>query len=91
MSEDNQIEDKFKELSEKVKNSTANPDLKISDDVKLSFYMYYKQATVGDCNTPQPGMFDFKKKTLWNAWNSLQGMSKLDAMKMYIYYAEQYV
>lgn len=91
MSEDNQIEDKFKELSNKIKNSQSNPNLKISDDVKITFYMYYKQATLGDCNTSPPSMFDFTKKTLWNAWNGLQGMSKLDAMKMYIYYAEQYV
>ena len=91
MSEDNQIEDKFTQLADKIKNSKVNPEVKISDDLKLTFYMYYKQATLGDCNTPQPGMFEFTKSALWNGWNSLNGMSKLDAMKMYIYYAEQYV
>lgn len=28
-----------------------------SDQVRLKFYSYYKQATVGKCNTSGPGMF----------------------------------
>lgn len=47
-------------------------------------YGLYKQATVGDCNTPKPSALDFVGKSKWNAWNSNQGISKLSAMKMYI-------
>ena len=28
--------------------------LNISDAIKLDFYKYYKQATVGDCNIQEP-------------------------------------
>lgn len=85
------IIDRFNELANKVKNSSANPNVVVPDEIKLKFYAYYKQVTVGDCNTECPGMFQFQKKQLWNEWNNLKGTSKNDAAKMYIYYAEQYV
>ena len=85
------IIDKFNELVEKVKNSSANPNVVVPYDIKLKFYAYYKQATVGDCNTECPGMFEFQKKAMWNEWNALKGTTKNDATTMYIYYAEQYV
>jgi diazepam-binding inhibitor (GABA receptor modulating acyl-CoA-binding protein) len=85
------IINKFNELTQKVKNSSADPNVVVPDDIKLKFYSYYKQATIGDCNTECPGIFEFQKKALWNEWNKLKGTSKNDAAKMYIYYAEQYV
>lgn len=85
------IINKFNELTQKVKNSSADPNLIVSNEIKLKFYCYYKQATIGDCNTECPGIFEFQKKALWNEWNKLKGTSKNDAAKMYIYYAEQYV
>jgi diazepam-binding inhibitor (GABA receptor modulating acyl-CoA-binding protein) len=56
----------------------------VTDDSKLAAYKLYKQATVGDCNTPQPSMFSFTDRAKWNAWNSAKGMSKADAMRAYI-------
>jgi diazepam-binding inhibitor (GABA receptor modulating acyl-CoA-binding protein) len=85
------IIDKFNKLATKVKNSSADPNVVVPDDIKLKFYAYYKQATIGDCNTDCPGMFEFQKKAMWNEWNNLKGTLKNDAVKMYIYYAEQYV
>ncbi|KAG8125137.1 hypothetical protein E2320_020385 [Naja naja] len=32
----------------------------------------------------RPGMFDLKGKAKWDAWNKLKGMSKEDAIKVYI-------
>ncbi|MRH93031.1 acyl-CoA-binding protein [Nocardia sp. SYP-A9097] len=55
-----------------------------SNDIQLSFYKYYKQATVGDCDTPRPGMTDIKGKAKWDAWNSITGMSKEDAEANYV-------
>jgi diazepam-binding inhibitor (GABA receptor modulating acyl-CoA-binding protein) len=88
---DNDILIKFNELTAKVKNSNADPSIVVPDEIKLKFYIYFKQSTIGDCNTECPGFFDFTKKTLWTEWNKLKGLSKVEAMKMYIYYAEQYV
>jgi diazepam-binding inhibitor (GABA receptor modulating acyl-CoA-binding protein) len=88
---DTVIINKFNDLTVKVKNSSADPAIKVPDDIKLKFYSYFKQATVGDCDTECPNIFDFTKRTLWNEWNKLKGVTKIEAMKMYIYYAEQYV
>eukprot|EP01027_Heterolobosea_sp_BB2_P001215 GEZU01001854.1.p2 GENE.GEZU01001854.1~~GEZU01001854.1.p2 ORF type:complete len:108 (-),score=46.50 GEZU01001854.1:126-449(-) len=56
----------------------------LSQDQKLAFYAYYKQATIGKCNTERPGMFDFVGKAKWDAWNKLGDMSKEEAMQKYI-------
>ena len=84
---DKKIDIAFNEAVKKARNTP----IKLPPDTMLLLYAYYKQATIGDCNTECPGMFQFQKKTMWNEWNNLRGISKNDAAKMYIYYAEQYV
>ncbi|KAL4234002.1 Enoyl-CoA delta isomerase 2 [Mactra antiquata] len=54
------------------------------NDVKLKIYALFKQATVGKCNAPKPGMMDIVGKYKWNAWNDLGNMSQDDAQKEYI-------
>ena len=71
------IIDKFNELAEKIKNSSANPNVVVPDDIKLKFYAYYKQATIGDCNTECPGMFEFQKKQC-----GMNGMHLKEQQKM---------
>lgn len=71
----------FYKAAEAVKTLKQKPD----DSTLLELYAYYKQATVGDNDIPKPtGLFDLKGKAKWNAWESVRGMSKLDAMKSYI-------
>ncbi|KAL7005120.1 acyl-CoA-binding protein (ACBP)/diazepam binding inhibitor (DBI)/endozepine (EP) [Cystobasidiomycetes sp. EMM_F5] len=41
------------------------------------------RATIGDVNTPKPGMMDFTGKAKWNAWNAKKGMSQEDAQTEY--------
>ena len=73
---------KFEETAEFVR--TWHPATTPSNDDKLAGYALYKQATIGDCNTPAPGMFSFtvglqllasqlQEKAKWNAWNNLKG------------------
>ena len=69
----------FKESTEEAKQLTN-----LSNDDLLTLYKYYKQATVGDCNTPRPGMFDLKGKAKWDAWNSLVGVPQKEAEAKYI-------
>ena len=57
---------------------------KPSNDDLLELYSLFKQATVGDNTTPQPGMLDFTGKAKWNAWTAKKGMSSEDAEKAYI-------
>ena len=55
-----------------------------SNDEKLEAYKYYKQATIGDINIPKPGFLNITDRAKWNAWNSVNGMDKQEAMKNYI-------
>eukprot|EP00249_Psilotum_nudum_P006029 c19406_g1_i1 orf=447-704(-) len=74
------IDDDFKKAADnalKLPPETTNAD-------KLILYGLYKQATIGDVNTSQPNMFDFKGKAKWDSWKALEGKSKEAAMQDYI-------
>merc|ERR1711862_796102 len=70
----------FTTAQEKVKELGTKP----SNDDLLVLYKYYKQATVGDCNTSRPGMLDLSGKYKWDAWNSIKGTEKEAAEKEYV-------
>ena len=40
------IINKFNELTQKIKNSSADPNVVVPDDIKLKFYCYYKQSII---------------------------------------------
>jgi diazepam-binding inhibitor (GABA receptor modulator, acyl-CoA-binding protein) len=75
----------MKELFEKaVADSKTLPE-KPSNNTLLTLYSLYKQATEGDVNTDPPSNpFDFVSKAKYEAWNSLKGKTKEDAMQDYI-------
>jgi diazepam-binding inhibitor (GABA receptor modulator, acyl-CoA-binding protein) len=64
--------------------TTAKTFTKGSNDDKLTLYKLYKQATEGDVSGSRPGMFDMVGRAKYDAWSSLKGTSKDDAMKKYI-------
>ena len=74
----------FEKAAASIKELTVRP----TDDELLQLYGYFKQVTVGDCNTVRPGMLDFKGKAKWDNWNSRKGMSKEDAEREYIALAD---
>jgi acyl-CoA-binding protein len=51
---------------------------------KLDLYKYYKQATIGDCDIPEPSIEDKEAYNKWNAWNEAKNVTKKDAMTSYI-------
>ncbi|XP_004707370.1 diazepam-binding inhibitor-like 5 [Echinops telfairi] len=61
----------------------------VSDGEKLLVYSYYKQATLGDCNIPAPPATDVKAKAKWEAWTKNKGMTKMDAMRIYVTKVEE--
>jgi len=70
----------FKKAAEDVKSLTHGTDAD-----KLEVYKWYKQVTVGDCNTERPtGILDVAGKAKWDAWNGCKGTSKADAEAKYI-------
>ena len=37
----------------------------VADGIKLQFYAFFKQATIGKCSTEKPSYFDFVGKAKW--------------------------
>lgn len=70
----------FTKAAENVRNLQKMPN----DAEMLELYSLFKQATVGDVNTPRPGMLDFKGKAKWDAWSGRKGLCKEDAERQYI-------
>lgn len=77
----------FLDAADAVQKLTKRPN----DDELLKLYGLYKQATIGDNNTPKPGMFDLKGKYKWQAWEDLKGKSQEDAEKEYIEFANELI
>ena len=71
-------------------NESSNK-IPMTNDHKLEFYKFFKQATIGDCNIPAPSMFNISDNIKWNAWNSIKGLSKEDSMIQYISLVKLYV
>ncbi|XP_053359092.1 acyl-CoA-binding domain-containing protein 6 isoform X1 [Clarias gariepinus] len=74
------LEHEFEFAAERVRGLVQSA----SREQLLYLYGRYKQATVGKCNTPKPGFFDFEGQRKWSAWKQLDDMSKEQAMQEYI-------
>jgi diazepam-binding inhibitor (GABA receptor modulating acyl-CoA-binding protein) len=75
------------ELQQLFEQAVADSKLlnkKPDNETLLKLYSLYKQATEGNVNTDPPSNpFDFVNKAKHDAWSSLQGKTKEDAMKAY--------
>ncbi|CAH2447036.1 Acyl-CoA-binding protein [Komagataella phaffii CBS 7435] len=76
------VSQEFNDKAEAVKNLKTKPN----NDELLKLYGLFKQATVGDNTTEKPGVFDFKGKAKWEAWDKLKGTSQEEAEQEYIAY-----
>jgi len=77
-----EIEARFKKAAYLIKNGP--PDKNASNDKKLKYYSYFKQATEGDVKGSQPMFIQIEARAKWDAWNAIKGMSKEEAMEKYI-------
>lgn len=76
-----ELKEQFEQAVAESKNLAERP----SNDVLLQLYSLYKQATEGDVNVEPPAnAFDFVAKAKYDAWTSLKGKTKDDAMKEYV-------
>ncbi|KAI6025892.1 Acbp from Moniliophthora Perniciosa [Pisolithus orientalis] len=78
------LDEKFEKAYKFVQSQPKEGPFQPSQDRKLEYYKYYKQATEGDVSTARPGMFDFVGKAKWDAHKSVEGVSKEEAKKKYI-------
>ncbi|PRP86657.1 hypothetical protein PROFUN_05136 [Planoprotostelium fungivorum] len=77
-------EAQFKKASSIIQGLPKDGPIQPSDNDKLKFYGFYKQATEGDNTTSRPGMLDFVGKYKWDAWAAHKGKSKDEAYKGYV-------
>jgi acyl-CoA-binding protein len=54
------------------------------NDTLLRIYALYKQGSEGDIQGAKPGFFDFVGTAKYEAWASLKGMPREEAMRDYI-------
>ena len=78
---DNNLSNLFNKAVFYIKNSDK---IQISNNTKLDFYKYYKQATIGDINITQPSMIYYNEYSKWKSWKSVENTNKFDAMNLYI-------
>ncbi len=75
----------FDDALEKVKHLSSKP----ANDKLLQLYAYYKQASQGDIIGNRPEGFDFKAIAKFDAWTSIKGLHKEEAMQKYIDLVDQ--
>jgi acyl-CoA-binding protein len=74
------LQARFEAAVANSKNLSERPD----NATLLKIYALYKQATVGDNAEKKPGFSDMVGRAKWDAWNSVKGTSKDDAMQQYV-------
>lgn len=67
-----------------VRNLPKEGPIKPSDELKLRFYAYFKQATCGPNDTPKPRFYQVIERYKWDAWKQLGDLTKDEAMLGYI-------
>ncbi|CAG9180820.1 acyl-CoA-binding protein [Cupriavidus respiraculi] len=71
---------RFEQAQSDVKQLAERP----SNMTLLRLYALYKQGSEGDAHGDKPGMTDFVGRYKFEAWESLKGTSKDEAMQKYI-------
>jgi diazepam-binding inhibitor (GABA receptor modulating acyl-CoA-binding protein) len=74
------MEAEFRSAAEEVHDLPERP----SNEELLELYALFKQATAGDVEGKRPGLMDFKGRAKYDAWASVEGMGRDEAMRTYI-------
>jgi len=78
--------EQFQQAVADSKMLPSKPD----NETLLRLYSLYKQATEGDAADDGPtNMFDFVGKAKYEAWDSLRGKAKEEAMDEYVQLVQQ--
>ncbi len=56
---------------------------------QLRLYALFMQATAGDVTGKRPGFSDLEGRSRWDAWHSLAGTDREEAMREYIRMADR--
>jgi diazepam-binding inhibitor (GABA receptor modulator, acyl-CoA-binding protein) len=70
------MDKKIKKLFEYSIETAKSLNVRPTDEELLQLYAYYKQTTIGKCNTQKPEIYDVKGRYKWDAWNKLGKLDK---------------
>ncbi|CAF0840915.1 unnamed protein product [Didymodactylos carnosus] len=73
-------EQKHSESESESHSSAFQP----SNEMKLTFYGLYKQATIGPSKEPRPAFYNYVNRAKWDSWNKYRLLTKDQAMTEYI-------
>ncbi|CAG9180789.1 acyl-CoA-binding protein [Cupriavidus pampae] len=79
------LQARFEQATTDVKALSERP----SNMTLLRLYALYKQGSEGDAHGDKPGMTDFVGRYKFEAWESLKGTAKDEAMQKYIDLVEE--
>lgn len=70
----------FERARDESKNLPERPD----NMTLLKLYALYKQGSIGDVDGERPGFADMVERAKYDAWASVKGKPKEEAMRDYI-------
>ncbi|QIZ76621.1 acyl-CoA-binding protein [Ferrimonas lipolytica] len=74
------IHQQFEQAQEQLNTLTTRPN----NDMLLSLYSLFKQASEGDCTGTRPSAFSMAKFAKFTAWEKQAGRSAEECMEEYI-------
>ncbi|CAF1008731.1 unnamed protein product [Rotaria sordida] len=78
------LQEKFNAAVKAIQRLPNDGTFQPSNEMKLTFYGLYKQATAGPCKEPRPSVFSYINRAKWDAWDRCRSMTKEAAMAAYI-------
>lgn len=78
------IEERFNAAVNVIRGLPKNGPYQPSNEMLLTFYSLFKQATEGKCNVGRPALWNVVNRAKWDAWNRLGDMPREMAMQKYV-------
>lgn len=79
-----ELQKQFDAAVERIKTEKRSDGKESTNEEKLKVYALFKQVNVGDVQGSQPWAVQVEARAKWDAWNSVKGKSKTDAMQEYV-------
>jgi diazepam-binding inhibitor (GABA receptor modulator, acyl-CoA-binding protein) len=79
------LQERFETAVAEVQRLAARPD----NDTLLRLYALYKQGTSGDVSGNRPGFTNPVGRAKYDAWKSMKGRTRDEAMEAYIALVEE--
>ncbi|TFK29216.1 ACBP-domain-containing protein [Coprinopsis marcescibilis] len=84
MSTHDLIDAQFDRAVQIVQSLPKTGPIQTDYEEKLQMYSLYKQATVGNVQTPRPGIFDMLGRAKWDAWDKHRDLDSFEAKWFYV-------